>query len=142
MKYWVKFEVSKRINITQILIQLSLKVLTKQRLSRLYPESANASHIIQNEKIIISLKFDLNPPLYANTGNQVSLVTIPYKLGFMKNIPVCGKIHAVIARSWKNREREETYTLHPLLELRYESESKHLEARLKQTKTIEKIQLN
>ena len=50
-----------------------------------------------------------------------------------------GKIHAVIARSWKNRIKgRDLYDYVHFLSLESNVNLKHLESRLKQTKTIDK----
>ena len=64
----------------------------------------------------------------------------PYQVRvYDKESLFAGKIHAVIARSWKNRVKgRDLYDYLYYLSLNIKVNLKHLDARLKQTKTIDK----
>ena len=89
--------------------------------------------------IIIKFEVDVNPPLYANTEIKFRLLPFPYQVRvYDQSSLFAGKIHAVIARGWKNRVKgRDLYDYIYYLSLDTEVNLKHLEARLKQTKTIE-----
>ncbi len=136
----LNFEVSKKDKTTNSNIDSALiKGNTKETIITVYPDSADASRIIHNEKIIIKFEVDVNPPLYANTEIKFRLLPFPYQVRVYDQPSLfAGKIHAVIARSWKNRVKgRDLYDYIYYLSLDTKVNLKHLEARLKQTKSIE-----
>jgi predicted nucleotidyltransferase component of viral defense system len=115
-----------------------LKGNTKETFFTIYPNTGDYKQIIQNEKIIIKFEVDVNPPLYANTELKYRLLPFPYQVRvYDKKSLFAGKIHAVIARSWKSRVKgRDLYDFLYYLSLDTKVNLKHLEARLKQTNTI------
>lgn len=116
-----------------------IKGNTKETLITIYPSSSNSRLIIHNEKIIIKFEVDVNPPLYANTEIKFRLLPFPYQVRvYDASSLFAGKIHALIAKSWKSRIKgRDLYDYVYYLTLETKVNLKHLEARLKQTKTIE-----
>ena len=105
----------------------------------IYPNTEDFKQIIHNEKITIKFEVDVNPPLYAETEIKYRLLPFPYQVRvYNMSSLFAGKIHAVIARSWKDRVKgRDLYDFVYYLSLNTKVNLKHLEARLKQTKTIE-----
>ena len=136
----LNFKVSKKDKTTNSNIDSAfIKGNTKEAIITIYPNSLDASQIIHNEKIIIKFEVDVNPPLYANTEINFRLLPFPYQVRLYDKASLfAGKIHAVIARGWKNRVKgRDLYDYIYYLSLNTKVNLKHLEARLKQTKTIE-----
>lgn len=136
----LNFEVSKKDKTTSSTIDSAfIKGNTKETIITIYPDSADSSRFIHNEKIIIKFEVDVNPPLYANTEIKFRLLPFPYQVRvYDQSSLFAGKIHAVIARGWKNRVKgRDLYDYIYYLSLETKVNLKHLEARLKQTKTIE-----
>ena len=136
----LNFEVSKRDKTTNSAIDSAfVKGNTKETMISIYPDSADSSRIIHNEKIVIKVEVDTNPPLYANTEIKFRLLPFPYQVRvYDQSSLFAGKIHAVIARSWKNRVKgRDLYDYIYYLSLETKVNLKHLEERLKQTKSIE-----
>lgn len=135
----LKFEVAKKPKTTESNIDSAfIKGNTKETLIAIYPEK-DLETIIHNEKIIIKFEIDVNPPLYANTEIKYRLLPFPYQVRvYDQSSLFAGKLHAVIARGWKNRVKgRDLYDYIYFLSLNTKVNLKHLEARLKQTKTIE-----
>lgn len=116
-----------------------IKGNTKETLIIIYSSSSDSRLIIHNEKIIIKFEVDVNPPLYAHTEIKFRLLPFPYQVRvYDASSLFAGKIHAVIARSWKNRIKgRDLYDFVYYLSLEAKVNLKHLEFRLKQTKTID-----
>lgn len=116
-----------------------IKGNTKETLITIYSSSSDSRLIIHNEKIIIKFEVDVNPPLYAHTEIKFRLLPFPYQVRvYDASSLFAGKIHAVIARSWKNRIKgRDLYDFVYYLSLETKVNLKHLESRLKQTKTID-----
>jgi len=136
----LNFEVLKKDKIVNSNIDSAfIKGNTKETLITIYPSSSDSRLIIHNEKIIIKFEVDVNPPLYANTEIKYRLLPFPYQVRvYDASSLFAGKIHALIARSWKNRIKgRDLYDYVYYLSLETKVNLKHLEARLKQTKTIE-----
>jgi len=116
-----------------------IKGNTKETLITIYPSSSDSRLIIHNEKIIIKFEVDVNPPLYANTEIKFRLLPFPYQVRvYDASSLFAGKIHALIAKSWKSSIKgRDLYDYVYYLSLETKVNLKHLEARLKQTKTIE-----
>jgi predicted nucleotidyltransferase component of viral defense system len=136
----LNFEVSKKDKTTSSTIDSAfIKGNTKETIITIYPDSEDSSRIIHNEKIIIKFEVDVNPPLYANTEIKFRLLPFPYQVRIYDQSSLfAGKIHAVIARGWKNRVKgRDLYDYIYYLSLDTKVNLKHLETRLKQTKTIE-----
>lgn len=136
----LNFEVSKKDKALNSNIDSAfIKGNTKETLITIYPSSSDSNLIIHNEKIIIKFEVDVNPPLYANSEIKFRLLPFPYQVRvYDESSLFAGKIHAVIARSWKNRIKgRDLYDYVYYLSLETKVNLKHLEARLKQTKTID-----
>lgn len=131
-----KKEKTKRTNIDSAFI----KGNTKESFMTIYVNSEDYKHIINNEKIIIKFEVDVNPPLFATTELKYRLLPFPYQVRvYDKESLFAGKIHAVIARSWKHRVKgRDLYDYLYYMSLNTKVNLKHLDARLKQTKTIGK----
>jgi len=136
----LNFEVLKKDKTTSSTIDSAfIKGNTKETIITIYPNSVDSSRFIHNEKIIIKLEVDVNPPLYANTEIKFRLLPFPYQVRvYDQSSLFAGKIHAVIARGWKNRVKgRDLYDYIYYLSLDTKVNLIHLEERLKQTKTIE-----
>lgn len=115
-----------------------IKGNTKETYITIFPNDSDSNQIIHNEKIIIKFEVDVNPPEYATTEIKYRLLPFPYQVRvYDKQSLFSGKIHALIARSWKNRVKgRDLYDYIYYLSLETKVNLKHLEARLRQTKTI------
>lgn len=115
-----------------------LKGNTKEQFLTFYPNSNDNKLINNNEKIQIKFEIDVNPPLYANTELKYRLLPFPYEVRvYDKPSLFAGKIHAVLARKWKNRIKgRDFYDYIYYLSTNTPVNLKHLESRLKQTNTI------
>jgi predicted nucleotidyltransferase component of viral defense system len=136
----LNFEVSKKDKALNSNIDSAfIKGNTKETLITIYPSSSDSNLIIHNEKIIIKFEVDVNPPLYANSEIKFRLLPFPYQVRvYDESSLFAGKIHAVIARSWKNRIKgRDLYDYVYYLSLETKVNLKHLESRLKQTITID-----
>lgn len=134
------FAVSKREKTTKSNIDSAfIKGNTKETFLVIYPTTDDYKQIIHNEKITIKFEVDINPPLYAQTEIKYRLLPFPYQVRVYDMASLfAGKIHAVIVRSWKNRVKgRDLYDFIYYLSLNTKINLKHLEAKLKQTKTIE-----
>lgn len=116
-----------------------LKGNTREQFLIFYPNSNDNKLIASNEKIQIKFEIDVLPPMYANTELKYRLLPFPYEVRvYDKPSLFAKKIHAVIARSWKNRIKgRDLYDYIFYLSSNTLVNLKHLEARLKQTSTIE-----
>lgn len=135
----LNFEVSKNDKVNESNIDSAfIKGNTKETFTVIYPHSLDSGQIIHNEKIIIKFEIDVNPPMYANTEMKFRLLPFPYQVRvYDKASLFAGKIHAVIARSWKSRVKgRDLYDYVYYLSLDTQVNLQHLEARLKQTNTI------
>lgn len=133
------FEISKKEKLFKSNIDSAfIKANTKETYITIFPNNSDSSQIIHNEKIIIKFEVDVNPPKYATTEIKYRLLPFPYQVRvYDKQSLFAGKIHALIARSWKNRVKgRDLYDYIYYLGLEIEVNLKHLEARLRQTKTI------
>lgn len=135
----LNFEISKKTKTTESNIDSAfIKGNTKEVIITIFSDLSEANQIIHNEKIIIKFEIDVNPPMYAETEIKFRLLPFPYQVRIYDAKSLfAGKIHAVIARSWKNRVKgRDLYDYIYYLSLDTKVNIKHLEARLKQTKTI------
>jgi hypothetical protein len=99
------FEVSKTEKTATSTIESALiKGNTKETIMTIYPGSGDAHRIIHNENITTTFEVDVNPPLHANTEIRFRLLPFPYQERIYDQESLfAGKVHAVLARSWKNR---------------------------------------
>jgi predicted nucleotidyltransferase component of viral defense system len=138
--FGLDFEITRKEKIKESNIDSAfIKGNTKETFIVIYPNTDENKQIIQNEKITIKFEVDVNPPLYAMTELKYRLLPFPYQVRvYDKESLFAGKIHAVLARSWKNRVKgRDLYDYLYYLSLDAKVNLKHLEARLKQTNTIE-----
>lgn len=136
----LNFEVNKKHKTANSNIDSAfIKGNTKETMITIYPNSADVNRIIHNEKIMIKFEVDVNPPQYAKTEIRYRLLPFPYQVRVYDQPSLfAGKIHAFIARGWKNRVKgRDLYDYIYYLSLETKVNLKHLEARLKQTKSIE-----
>lgn len=117
-----------------------LKGNTKEYFLIFYPDSIHTSQINIGEKIRIKFEIDINPPEYASTRFEYRLLPYNYKVQlYDKPSLFAGKIHAVLARKWKTRVKgRDYYDYVYYLASNTPVNLNHLEARLKQTQTIER----
>lgn len=137
----LNFQISKKEKTNQTDIDSAfIKGNTKETFMTIYANSEDYTQIIHNEKISIKFEVDINPPLYATTELKFRLLPFPYQVRIYDKASLfAGKIHAVIARSWKHRVKgRDLYDYLYYMSLNTKVNLKHLDARLKQTKTIDK----
>lgn len=136
----LNFEVSRKDKVADSAIDSAfVKGNTRELFLTIYPTSTEVSQIVHNEKIVVKFEVDVNPPLYATTEVKFRLLPFPYQVRvYDKQSLFAGKLHAVIARRWKHRVKgRDLYDYIYYLSLDTKLNLKHLEARLKQTNTIE-----
>ncbi len=116
-----------------------LKGNTREQYLIFYPESKFITQLNSNEKIRVKFEIDVNPPKYATTEFKYRLQPNNYRVQlYDKSSLFAGKLHAVIARKWENRVKgRDFYDYVFYIANGIEVNLKHLESRLKQTKTIE-----
>lgn len=117
-----------------------LKGNTKEQFLVFYPDSFQSAFIHSNEVIKIKFEIDVDPPLYATTETRYRLLPFPYEVKiYDKPSLFAGKLHAVIARKWRTRVKgRDYYDFIYYMSSNTPVNIKHLEARLKQTNTINK----
>lgn len=101
----------------------------------------DVSEGIIGPKDLIKIKFevDTNPPENASFEVKYQLLPVPYEIT-LYDLPslFAGKVHAVLARSWKNRVKgRDLYDFIFYISRGVPLNVKHLEARLKQTKHLD-----
>lgn len=81
-----------------------LKGNTKEHLLIFYPDEKIAGGVANNEVIKIKFEVDVNPPRYATFERKYRLLPVPYEVN-LYDMPslFAGKIHAVLARAWRER---------------------------------------
>lgn len=111
-----------------------VKANTKQQLSFFF-EDQNSSCIHPDEKIRIRFEVDTNPPDYAGFEHRYRLLPYPYEVQlYDRPSLLAGKIHAVLARSWKSRVKgRDLYDFVFYLQHNTPLNLRHLKARLIQT---------
>lgn len=140
----LKFEIiSKEKTMDSNIKSAFIKGNSKEEFLVFYPNSIQNELITPNEKIKIKFEIDTNPPEYATTELKFRLLPFPYQVKvYDKPSLFAGKIHAVIARTWKTRVKgRDLYDYIFYLASNTAVNLKHLEARLKQTKSINEDQL-
>ena len=128
-------EVSEKQKTTASDIQSAfVKANTKQQLSFFF-EDQNSSCIHPDEKIRIRFEVDTNPPDYAGFEHRYRLLPYPYEVQlYDRPSLLAGKIHAVLARSWKSRVKgRDLYDFVFYLQHNTPVNLRHLKARLIQT---------
>lgn len=111
-----------------------VKANTKQQLSFFF-EDQNSSCIHPDEKIRIRFEVDTNPPDFAGFEHRYRLLPYPYEVQlYDRPSLLAGKIHAVLARSWKSRVKgRDLYDFVFYLQHNTPLNLRHLKARLIQT---------
>lgn len=77
---------------------------TREHILKFYADEKLAKSINADEVIKIKFEVDTDPPAYANFEYRYRLLPAPYEIA-LYDLPslFAGKIHAVLARGWKNR---------------------------------------
>ena len=135
----LKFEVSiKDKQVESNIKSAFVKGNTKEHFFIFYPESSLNNQVISNEKIKIKFEIDIVPPEFATTEIKYQLLPFPYQVRiYDKPSLFAGKIHAVIARSFKSRVKgRDLYDYVFFISSQTPVNLKHLEARLKQSKFL------
>ena len=135
----LKFEVSIKDKQVESNIKSDfVKGNTKEHFFIFYPESSLNNQVISNEKIKIKFEIDIVPPEFATTEIKYQLLPFPYQVRiYDKPSLFAGKIHAVIARSFKSRVKgRDLYDYVFFISSQTPVNLKHLEARLKQSKFL------
>jgi predicted nucleotidyltransferase component of viral defense system len=116
-----------------------LKGNTKEQFLLFYPNSKFTKQLGNNEKIRVKFEIDVNPPKYATTEFKYRLLPYNYRIQvYDKPSLFAGKLHAVLARKWKNRIKgRDFYDYVFYLANNIPVNLQHLEARLQQTRTID-----
>ena len=128
-------EVSEKQKTTASDIQSAfVKANTKQQLSFFFKDQ-NSSSIHPDEKIRIRFEVDTNPPDFAGFEHRYRLLPYPYEVQlYDRPSLLAGKIHAVLARSWKSRVKgRDLYDFVFYLQHNTPVNLRHLKARLIQT---------
>ena len=81
-----------------------LKGNTREHLLYFYADEPDAGKVTRTEIVKIKFEVDINPPQYAAFEHKYRLLPVPYEVN-LYDMPslFAGKIHAVLARSWRNR---------------------------------------
>lgn len=81
-----------------------LKGNTKEHLLLFFEGEQNPASIPDTELIKIKFEIDIDPPEYAGFEHKYRLLPAPYEVN-LYDMPslFAGKIHAVLARAWRNR---------------------------------------
>lgn len=116
-----------------------LKGNTREQFLIFYPDSDQETFVQNNEIIKVKFEIDIEPPTHAHTETQYRLLPFPYEVRiYDKPSLFAGKLHAVIARKWKTRVKgRDFYDYIYYLSTQTPVNLKHLEARLKQTNSID-----
>lgn len=136
----LEFEVSnKEKNAKTNIKSAFVKGNTRKQFLIFYPNSTHLNQINNNEKIKIKFEIDVNPPSHATTEFKYGLLPNTYQVRiYDKSSLFAGKLHAIIARKWKHRVKgRDFYDYVFYITNDVPVNLKHLEARLKQTKTID-----
>lgn len=132
-------EVSEKQKTTTSDIQSAfVKANTKQQFSFFFDDQFSSS-IHQDEKIRIRFEVDTNPPGYAGFEHRYRLLPYPFEVQ-LYNPPslFAGKIHVVLARSWKSRVKgRDLFDYVFYLQRNTPVNLQHLIARLVQTGQLE-----
>lgn len=115
-----------------------LKGNTKEHLLMFFNDEQLAGSVSGNEVIKIKFEVDTDPPAYAEFERKYRLLPAPYEVR-LYDMPslFAGKIHAVLARAWKNRVKgRDLYDYVFYLSRNTSVNLKHLQARLIDSGTI------
>jgi len=115
-----------------------LKGNTKEHLLMFFNDEQLAGSVSGNEVIKIIFEVDTDPPAYAEFERKYRLLPAPYEVR-LYDMPslFAGKIHAVLARAWKNRVKgRDLYDYVFYLSRNTSVNLKHLRARLIDSGTI------
>ncbi len=77
---------------------------TQEHLMLFYAGDSSADSVAKNEVIKIKFEVDTDPPAFATYEHKYKLLPVPYEVR-LYDMPslFAGKIHAVLARAWRNR---------------------------------------
>lgn len=112
-----------------------IKASTHIQFLKVKAPTAIQAHIQSNELIKIKIEVDTNPPCLFDTEMKTLLQPIPFQVKIMALEDLfAGKLHAVLARQWKNRVKgRDYYDLIWYVARKTPYRINHLEARLKQS---------
>ena len=81
-----------------------LKADTLECMITLFSDDGVADAIMPGERLRIKLELDTDPAPYATFERQYRLLPAPYEVGLYDEPSLfAGKVHAVLARAWRNR---------------------------------------
>ncbi|MBQ9058039.1 MAG: nucleotidyl transferase AbiEii/AbiGii toxin family protein [Atopobiaceae bacterium] len=83
-----------------------LKGSTREHLLLFYADEELAGKVARSELVRIKFEVDVHPPKFATFERKYRLLPAPYEVN-LYDMPslFAGKIHAVLARAWRNREK-------------------------------------
>ena len=119
-----------------------MKANTKEHLLMFYSADKEFSGVSNSELTKIKFEVDVNPPEYATFERKYRLQPVPYEVNLYDESSLfAGKLHAVIARAWKNRVKgRDLYDYVFYLSKGISFNRKHLKARLLQSEHITETQ--
>ena len=81
-----------------------LKGNTREHLLYFYADEPDAGKVTRTEIVKIKFEVDINPPQYAAFEHKYRLLPVPYEVKLYDRPSLfAGKVHTVLARSWRNR---------------------------------------
>ena len=112
-----------------------LKASTLECLITLFSDDGVADAIMPGERLRIKLELDTDPAPHASLERQYRLLPAPYEVALYDEPSLfAGKVHAVLARAWKNRVKGRDLYDYVFYRARNTPLNlMHLEAKLKQT---------
>ncbi len=108
---------------------------TRIHLLQIFPASSSWQDLHENERFRIKLEVDVDPPGGARFESKFLLLPVPFPVRIF-TLPslFAGKLHAVIARGWKNRVKgRDFHDFVWFLSHGVGLEARHLEARLRRS---------
>lgn len=112
-----------------------LKAGTRECLITLFSDDGVADAIMPGERLRIKLELDTDPAPHATFERQYRLLPTPYEVGLYDEPSLfAGKVHAVVARTWRHRVKgRDLYDYVFYRSRNTPINLAHLEAKLKQT---------
>lgn len=109
---------------------------TRDYLITLFSDDGIANTVAPGELLRIKLELDTDPAAYATFEKRFRVLPMPYEVGLYDEPSLfAGKLHAVIARAWKNRVKGRDLYDYVFYRGRNTSVNlAHLEAKLRQTR--------
>lgn len=111
---------------------------SRVHLLQIFPSSPVLKNVHANERFRIKLEVDVDPPEGARFESKILLLPIPFPVRvFTLSSLFAGKLHAVIARNWKNRVKgRDFHDLVWFLSRGVRPDLPHLAARLRRSGTL------